>query len=232
MRCAKIENLVRQWSRYNTMPRTSERFWPTAGKSLITGIPTRSRSARAPMPDKFKIWGVLNAPAHNMTSLAAATRKRFDEADWANSTPIASVSSLSEKRTRVTWLLIATVRLGRRTTSLPRYAVAAEDRAPLESTAANQRSCMSILGKTDWMWAFEVLRWWTPLRYWYHWSLISVSLLIINHTTQRTVCVEDRNQSRLVRSALIFQLSSDSQFAKGLDFLGPHVSPLEIRHGA
>src|ERR1700749_4381767 len=84
--------------------RTSDKFFPTAGKSFTTSIPNFSSSSFAPIPERFSICGVLNAPAAMITSLLAETRKRGDDLSFATSIPVArGPESEGENRTRVVY---------------------------------------------------------------------------------------------------------------------------------
>lgn len=75
---------VRNWDgscRQNVL--TSNKCFPTAGRSLTTGTPADSNSSAAPIPLTNRRCGEEMAPAERMTSLFAAIRYLSASSDVA-----------------------------------------------------------------------------------------------------------------------------------------------------
>lgn len=114
---------------------TSNRFRPTAGRSLMIGIFHLESCSEAPIPDSMSSWGLPMAPLDRMTSFRAATTKRGPALLVETCTPAAIGVELSpdEKMIFSAVADTATVRFGRRRTALLRYAVA--DELPIYCTS-------------------------------------------------------------------------------------------------
>jgi hypothetical protein len=63
--------------RVTTLTSSGPAGFRRAGKSTLHQILCRSSSPRGPMPESFSSWGVLNAPAHRITS-----RRRYLQPLW------------------------------------------------------------------------------------------------------------------------------------------------------
>lgn len=108
---------------------TSNRFRPTAGRSLMVGIFHLDSCSEAPIPDSMSSWGLPIAPLDRMTSLRAATTKRGPVLLVETCTPAAIGVELSPPVEKMIFSAVAdtaTVRFGLRRTASLRYAVADE----------------------------------------------------------------------------------------------------------
>lgn len=106
---------------------TSNKCFPTAGRSLTTGTPANFNSSAEPIPLTKRRCGDEIAPADKITSLLAATRYFGDLSEAATCTPTArGTLPLVEKRIFSTHVFVAIVKLGLPRTSEVRYAVAEE----------------------------------------------------------------------------------------------------------
>lgn len=108
---------------------TSNRFRPTAGRSLTIGIFHSDSCSEAPIPDSMSSWGLPIAPLDRMTSFRAATTKRGPVLQVETCTPAAIGVELSPPVEKMIFSAVAdtaTVRFGLRRTASLRYAVADE----------------------------------------------------------------------------------------------------------